>query len=230
MSGINIGWNTATRLASNPSIRIADNAQLSNAQIVNSTDVRTYGTSYYNYVKVGGLSPNTRYFYSIVKDSSDVGGSDSPIQSFKTSRMAGDMTPYTVNVVGDLGLINGKPTADALTANFAGNGVDNPEYLVHVGDISYADNSLRASTLTADYEATYDNYTQRLSNISSNYAYMVLPGNHEVQGPAVANITFIPYRARWAMPSNESGANSQGMWYSYVNTALLSCGMPFVRS
>ena len=132
-TGMSIGWTTNTSTSSPPSVTYSSSATFASPLTASSNDVRNYGFQYYHYVPVTGLQPSTEYYYSITHDASDVGGSATN-GTFKTARAAGDLTPYTANVVGDLGYYNGQPTSTALLKNFGGHGVDVPEYLIHVSE------------------------------------------------------------------------------------------------
>jgi hypothetical protein len=87
----------------------------------------------------------------------------------EAARAAGDATPFTVGIVGDMGTINGGPS----TAGMIGRAAET-EFTLHIGDISYADD-----TLEEFYEATWNDFMNRIQPLAANQAYMVLPGNHE---------------------------------------------------
>ena len=84
---------------------------------------------------------------------------------------------FTAAVLGDLGVNNSEATVASLASH-------NYNFTVHVGDISYADDS--ASDLVPEppsgvsFEAVYDEFQRRMEPISSRAAYMVAPGNHDV--------------------------------------------------
>ena len=84
-------------------------------------------------VQIYGLQSGTQYFYQIVADTS--GTTASPILSFRTSIAAGNPQPYNVSVLCDLGYTFAIPTRDLLVQL-----LPYTEFVVHGGDISYADN------------------------------------------------------------------------------------------
>jgi phosphodiesterase/alkaline phosphatase D-like protein len=116
-------------------------------------------------VVVKGLAARTKYYYQC----GDAAGGFSATQSVSTARAAGDATPFTVGIVGDMGTINGGPS----TAGMIGRAAET-EFTLHIGDISYADD-----TLEEFYEATWNDFMNRIQPLAANQAYMVLPGNHE---------------------------------------------------
>jgi hypothetical protein len=98
-TGMVISWNTYSQLP-RPTIRYG-RAPWALTETAWSNVSVTYPTSttYNNHVKITGLEPDTLYFYQ-------PGNSNSSTPStFKTSRVAGDTTPYTMAVVVDLGLM-----------------------------------------------------------------------------------------------------------------------------
>jgi hypothetical protein len=101
-TGMQISWNTFSRLPSPPTVRYGFKQDLlpfvsspENAESV------TYPTSltFSNHVRLEHLHPNTKYFYQPIHANA------SSIYSFTTAREKGDHTPYSAAVVVDLGLI-----------------------------------------------------------------------------------------------------------------------------
>lgn len=160
----------------------------------------TYPTSttYNNHVKITGLQPDTQYYYQ-PQDSN----SSTPY-TFKTSRPAGDTTPYSIAVVVDLGTMG----PDGLSTK-VGKGAANPltpgenntiqslaatqsswELLLHPGDLAYADAWLKEEiggylpNTTIDggaavYERILNDFYDEMASVTSVRPYMVGPGNHE---------------------------------------------------
>lgn len=114
-SGMHVSWNTHSQL-SNPTVYYGTNSHHL-TEIATSNVSVTYQTSttYNNHVKLEGLRSNTQYFY-LPQDSNVT----TPY-SFKTSRPAGDHTPFTAAVVVDLGTMG----MDGLTTH-VGTGAANP--------------------------------------------------------------------------------------------------------
>lgn len=108
----------------------------------------TYPTSltYNNHVNITGLAPYTTYYY-LPQDSNVT-----TLYSFTTARAAGDETPFTVGIVVDMGTfgypglssdapeathplaLNEQTTIAALISM-----KDSYEFMVHAGDMAYAD-------------------------------------------------------------------------------------------
>jgi acid phosphatase type 7 len=99
-TGMSSSWNT-----SNPTVNYGLSASALN-QTTSSNISVTYPTSltFNNHVKITGLEPNTLYYYQ-----PDNSNSSTPF-TFKTSRAAGDGTPYSIAVVVDLGLMGPQGT------------------------------------------------------------------------------------------------------------------------
>ncbi|KAL2012586.1 hypothetical protein VTN00DRAFT_111 [Thermoascus crustaceus] len=197
-TGMVVSWNTYSKLE-RPTVRygLAPWALTNTA----SSDVSiTYNTSttYNNHVKITNLAPNTLYYYQPQHSNS------STLYSFKTSRPAGDGTPYSIAVAVDMGLMG----PDGLTTH-VGKGASHPlgphdnntiqslqeqgkdtEFLWHPGDIAYADYWLKEeiqgflpnTTIEEGaevYESLMNQYYDELTPITSKKPYMVGPGNHE---------------------------------------------------
>ncbi|KAJ3162747.1 hypothetical protein HDU86_003720 [Geranomyces michiganensis] len=216
--GINIGFSSIAKFAGAPKIRYALKGKVPTTEVAGTSRTYPGTTSYFHYVTVKGLEPFTEYDYVIVGDST-YGGADSELFSFRTARAPGDHSPFTINMLGDMGLYEGLPTMAALTHNVMNEGPYTPEFDFQVGDISYADNNIAVPKL-GTYEEIYDGFQRHMSNVTSRIPYMVFSGNHESRTPVAPDsptsaVDFAAYRARFRMPSKECGANSDSMWYSF---------------
>ncbi|KAK0347960.1 hypothetical protein LTR91_005841 [Friedmanniomyces endolithicus] len=250
-TGMMVSWNTYEKLA-NPTVYYG--SEQNGLTHSASSDVSvTYQTSttYNNHVKISGLRPNTKYFYNLEDTNTTTP------YSFSTPRVAGDHTPYVTAVVVDLGTMG----RDGLTT-FVGKGAANPlapgetntiqslqnfqdqyEFLMHDGDIAYADYWLKeeiqgflANTTIAEgaevYERILNDFYDQMTEVTSLKPYMVGPGNHEANcdnggtKDKAKNISytvdicmpgqtnFTGYRNHFRMPSAESGG-VENFWYSY---------------
>lgn len=204
----------------------------------------TYPTSltYHNHVNITGLLPDTTYYYL------PLGSNSTRPYQFKTARRAGDMTPYSVAVVVDmgtfgplgLGYTTGKGAANPLkpgsqtTIKDISNKLPEFDFMVHPGDLAYADAWLKEeiqaylpNTSRVNYPDVYEHinnaFYDELVNITAYKPYMVSPGNHEANcdngGTTDAAIgvkyttsicpmgqtNFTGYRNRFRMPSPQSG-------------------------
>ncbi|KFY28131.1 hypothetical protein V491_00620 [Pseudogymnoascus sp. VKM F-3775] len=201
-TGMVVSWNTFDHL-SNPTVHygLSPDALTETA----SSDVSiTYPTSltYNNHVKLTGLKPDTTYYYL---PGHLLTGTDTSVPfSFKTSRSAGDGTPYTVAMFADLGTmgplglttsvgkggdsmleIGERNTIEALEAD-----AGTFDFMWHDGDIAYADYWLKEeiqgflpNTTIAEgykvYESILNAFYNDMASVTAFKPYMVGPGNHE---------------------------------------------------
>lgn len=105
-SGMIVSWNTLKQL-SQPTVRYGRNANNLCFQASSSVSI-TYNTSltYHNHVALKGLKPDTTYYYLPSDMLAD--NTTTPPYSFRTSRSAGDGTPYSAAVLIDLGTMGPK--------------------------------------------------------------------------------------------------------------------------
>lgn len=156
----------------------------------------TYPTSrtWANSVTLTGLTPATTYYYKIVSTNSSV-------EHFLSPRTAGDTTPFAFNAIIDLGVygadgftINGDlskrdiiplidPSLNHTTIGSLAKTVDDYDFVIHPGDLAYADDwYLRLKNLLDGinaYEAILEQFYAQLAAISGRKPYMASPGNHE---------------------------------------------------
>ena len=159
------------------------------------------------------------------------------------------MTPYTTAVVVDLGTMgyfglssnlpsdieNPIPKGDMNTIDRLVAQSEDYEFVIHPGDIAYADYWIKEqltqeSNLTVmdqilGYNVINEAFFDEISAVTRQKAYMVAPGNHEAncinggykqytEQICVAGLTnFTEYRARWNMPGDGSASNN--FWYSF---------------
>ncbi|GAA6013240.1 hypothetical protein JCM10207_000829 [Rhodosporidiobolus poonsookiae] len=210
--GMTVSWSTFAKLEQ-PQVRYGfrpDKLEF----VANSTRSTTYPTSrtYNNAVKLTGLKPNTKYYYSV--SYSNIGSSAYlPTYSFKTAHAPGDDEPYTVAVFADLGLMG----EDGLSTRYGPYGgiehaileanetntiqsmmayQDSFDFMIHVGDIGYADYFLRESVqgyfgtddletmptqgeVAEKYESMNEQFFDQMRPLAAQKPWMVSPGNHE---------------------------------------------------
>jgi hypothetical protein len=146
-----VSWNTFEQLT-NPTVTYGTSPSALTQTASSSVSV-TYATSltYNNHVNITGLSPYTTYYYR-----PQYSNATTPY-SFTTARAAGDTTPFTVGVVVDMGTFGSlglSTTVGSGAANPLAPGeqttiaaltemIDSYEFLVHAGDIAYADTWLK---------------------------------------------------------------------------------------
>lgn len=105
-TAMRVSWNTFEHLA-NPTVHYGRHPH-DLCHRASSTDSVTYNTSltYNNHVTLKGLKPDTQYYYMpshLLRDNATV-----PPYTFRTSRSAGDMTPYSAAVIIDMGTMGPK--------------------------------------------------------------------------------------------------------------------------
>ncbi|KAI0870350.1 Metallo-dependent phosphatase-like protein [Hypoxylon argillaceum] len=201
-NSVAIGWNTYQQL-SKPCVQYGVLSSVL-AQSACSTTSITYPNSrtYGNSVTLTGLLPGTTYYYKIVSTNSSV-------DHFLSPRPAGDTGAFSFNAVIDLGVYgedgytikadNAKrdtipmiqPALNHTTIGRLANTIDDYEFVLHPGDLGYADDWLLTPKNLFDgtdaYAAIVENFYGQLAPISGRKPYMVGPGNHE------ANCEEVPY-------------------------------------
>ncbi|KAF9599363.1 hypothetical protein IFM89_036849 [Coptis chinensis] len=140
-------------------------------------------------VVIGPLEPNTLYFYRC--------GSNSQREfSFRTPPVE---LPIEFAVVGDLGQTE---WTKSTLEHIAGSTFD---VMLLPGDLSYAD----------FYQPLWDSFGRLVEPLASQRPWMVTQGNHEIEKiPVFHSQSFTSYNARWHMPFEESGSDSN-LYYSF---------------
>ncbi|KAI0527987.1 Metallo-dependent phosphatase-like protein [Xylaria bambusicola] len=201
-NSVAIGWNTYQRL-SNPCVQYGTSSN--NLGLLACSDISiTYPTSrtWGNTVTLTNLTPGTTYYYKITS-------TNSTVEHFLSPRSAGDTGAFSFNAVIDLGVYGADgytikqnkakrdtipqidPSLNHTTIGRLANTINDYEFVVHPGDLAYADDwLLKPKNLfdgTDAYAAILEQFYGQLAPISSRKPYMVGPGNHE------ANCQEIPY-------------------------------------
>lgn len=178
-----------------------------------------YTSGIIHHVRLDGLEPGTKYYYKC-GDSSVPAMSEE--HSFETMPISNaTIYPHRIGVVGDLGLTsNTTTTIDHLIKN-------GPSMVLMVGDLCYANQYLTTggegascyscafpdAPIRETYQPRWDGWGRFMEPLISRVPMMVIEGNHEIE-PQVDGITFKSYLTRFAVPSNESGSNSN-FYYSF---------------
>ncbi|KAM6503206.1 Purple acid phosphatase-like protein [Amanita muscaria] len=190
-TGMVVSWNTYAQL-SQPKVFYGRHPWLLKSTASSNVSV-TYpsSTTYNNHVKITGLHPNTQYYY--LPENSNT----TTPYTFKTSRIAGDSTSYSIAYVADLGLIgpqglwttvgNGAANPlgpnDTTTVQSLQHNSDGVDFLWHGGDIAYADawskeeiQGFVPNTTIADgykvYESLLNQYYDEMMPLTSTKPYM----------------------------------------------------------
>ncbi|URD74996.1 Purple acid phosphatase [Musa troglodytarum] len=177
-----------------------------------------YTSGVIHHVRLQGLKTATRYYYKC-GDSSLMALSKE--HSFVTLPSCGPRYPHRIAVIGDLGLTsNSTTTIDHLSKN-------DPSMILMVGDLSYANQYLTTggkgapcfscafpdAPIRETYQPRWDAWGRFMEPVISRIPMMVIEGNHEIE-PQVDGMTFKSYLARFAVPSQECGSNSN-FYYSF---------------
>lgn len=154
-----------------------------------SYEYLTYESGAIHDVVIGPLKPNTIYYYRC-------GLASSPEFSFKTPPV---QFPIKFVVAGDLGQTGWTDTTLQHIAK------SNYDILLLPGDLSYADLN----------QPLWDNFGRLVEPLARQRPWMVTQGNHEVEKiPLLHSQAFTAYNARWRMPFEESGSDSN-LYYSF---------------
>jgi hypothetical protein len=202
-NGMMVSWNTFHKLGK-PTVHFGLSASNLNETASSKISV-TYPTSltYNNHVLLTGLSPNTTYFYL----PAHLADSHSSVPyNFTTSRVAGDMTPFSIAVVVDLGTMGTRGLTTSAGTGVKPQNILKPgetntiesltkyrndfDFIWHPGDIAYADYWLKEeiqgflpnTTIEGGhtvYEAILNDYYDQMMAVTATKPYMVGPGNHE---------------------------------------------------
>lgn len=243
-----ISWNTYEKLPQAPTLRYGRDPDNLSFSVSGTSNTYVTSTTWNHHVVLEDLEPDTVYFYQV---------KGSKTFQFKTALAAGANKEFDfaaaidMGVMGEYGLSTRvgkgaegalkpgeKNTIDSLIDNF-----DNYDFIVHPGDLAYADYWLKEElqgylpNTTIDdgvhvYEALLNTYYQQMEDLTAYKQYMVSPGNHEANcdngkgNDKKHNITynadicfegqtnFTGIRNHFRMPADESGGLGP-MWYSF---------------
>ncbi|XP_057467458.1 purple acid phosphatase 22-like [Actinidia eriantha] len=147
-----------------------------------------YSSGKIHHVKIGPLEPATTYYYRC--------GGSGPEFSLRTPPSS---LPIEFAVAGDLGQTE---WTESTLAH-----IDARDYdvLLLPGDLSYADTQ----------QILWDSFGRLVEPYASRRPWMVTEGNHEIETfPIIYPEGFKAYNARWLMPYEESGSQSN-LYYSF---------------
>lgn len=202
---ISVAWNTYTKLDQACVQYGTSDSNLTSKAC--SSDSITYPTSrtHFNTVQLTELKPATTYYYKIVSTNSST-------QQFFSPRIAGDTTPFAINAVIDMGVYGEdgytigmdmtkrstipslQPSLNHTTIGRMFNTLDKFEFVIHPGDLGYADDWFeRADNIldgTNAYEAILEQFYDQLAPIAGVKPYMTSPGNHEASCHEIPLVQF----------------------------------------
>ncbi|KAK5628015.1 hypothetical protein RRF57_003730 [Xylaria bambusicola] len=243
------------RRLSNPCVQYgtsSDNLELSACSDISITypTSRTWG----NTVTLTDLTPGTTYYYKITS-------TNSTVEHFLSPRSAGDTGAFSFNAVIDLGVYGADgytikqnkakrdtipqidPSLNHTTIGRLANTIDDYEFVVHPGDLAYADDwLLKPKNLfdgTHAYAAILEQFYGQLAPISS----LCIPKNH-LHGPVVVLIpgnfsgqilceigqkNFTDYMNRFAdlMPTAFASRSTDDTARANANRAQMLANPPF---
>ena len=219
-NSMSVSWNTQEKSACS-SVKYG----LSSGEYIyeSTGEQSSYWESWNHHVKLGELKPNTKYYYV-----AGCGNMWSDEKSFTSAPETADLAskPWDFIAFGDLGVVNGEPTADYLN-DYLHSADSNVKLVWHAGDIGYADDSFLHFPCYTHfcYERRYDEYMDRIQDKwASNLPYMTMPGNHEADCHSPACMVskekreklsnFTAFSHRFNMPSEESNG-TMNQWYSF---------------
>ncbi|KAH8205463.1 hypothetical protein TruAng_000369 [Truncatella angustata] len=159
--------------------------------------------TYSNAVTLTGLTPATTYYYKIVS-------TNSTVDHFFSPRVPGDKTPFALNAVIDLGVYGEDgytikmdmskkdtipsipPALNHTTISRLATTINDYEFVVHPGDLAYADDWYLKSKNLLDganaFEAILENFYGQLAPIAGRKPYMASPGSHEANCQEIPNL------------------------------------------
>ncbi|EGG17548.1 hypothetical protein DFA_08544 [Cavenderia fasciculata] len=147
-----------------------------------------------------GLEPNTQYIYQVGDASSN--GKWSNTFNFTTHGAPGTkVTPFSFIAYGDMGAGG----ADLITIGYVMEYIDQISFVLHVGDIAYADLHSTDNFLFGN-QTVWNEFMGQIEPITSSVPYMTTPGNHDVF------IDTSIYRKTFHMPTT---TYSKSTWYGF---------------
>ncbi|MEO5681984.1 MAG: metallophosphoesterase [Chitinophagaceae bacterium] len=200
-NAVTIRWSTTA--ANSSRVFYGSNETTLTAGIVNNANVTDHE------MRIPGLAPDSRYYYSIGSVNSIMKGSYR--NYFTTAPLAGSTRKIRIGVFGDPGTGNSiqKGSRDyylSLKGSY-----NNAEMVIMLGDNAY--NNGTEGEHNSGFFNIYNN------NIFDNHAVFPVPGNHEYANDGSRAIDHnIPYYSIFTVPANgESGGLASGTehYYSY---------------
>ncbi len=230
-AGVSVTWSTKDNSTA-PLVQFGLSASSLTSSSIDPAQ-NTYGYSWYSTVDLYPLQPSTRYYYQIVNPTNNA--PISLVHSFMSAPKDNPNGPISVAVLGDLGVnfvnltakdpaaidkfLKGYNLGAAYTMKLARNLSNYVDFFYHLGDISYADDTILQPFHT--YEDIWNEWGKQMSSVTAEKIYQTMPGNHEVLCNEVLPFTCTPntknfsaYRHRFHMHGEESGGYGN-MWYSF---------------
>lgn len=171
--------------------------------------VVTQCSQFFHEVQILGLEPNTEYFYKIPAAN---GTTESDVLSFRTSRAAGDPTPFSIAVLNDMGYTNAAGTYEQLSKAVD----DDVVFAWHGGDISYADDWYSGILpCESDWPVCYNGSSSELpGGVTPEYEKPLPAGEIPNQGGPLGGDMSVLYESNW------------DLWQQWMNT--LTTKVPYM--
>ena len=163
-------------------------------------DTTTYNVNgwhyWIHYILIDNLQPGTKYNYQLGFVESDnrtilyIFSND--IWTFKTMPVRESGQREIVYIYGDMGTFMpmGIEVMKGIISDFINNTDEQPDYVVHVGDIAYA-----GTGSEIEIQPVWDLFMNQIAPIASQMPYMTATGNHEKY------FNYTSYQTRFFMPS-----------------------------
>lgn len=187
--------------------------------IGNTTTYNVAGWHHWiHYILIDNLQPGTKYSYQlgfIEPDNKTIPYIfSSGIWTFKTMPVNTSLQREFVYIYGDMGTFMpmGIEVMKAIVSDFVNHTDEQPDYVVHVGDIAYGGTGDKI-----EIQPVWDLFMNQIAPIASQIPYMTATGNHEQY------YNYTSYKTRFFMPSkiNPTPFEVDGNFYFTLETNLV---------
>ena len=203
-NGITVSWSTKYEYINEPIVEYG--LQYNKLNFISKGISINYDiSSTHHHVLLNDLKPYSKYYFK-----SGDGIIMSNINTF-ISQPEINTKNLRICLYGDMGIENSNITMER---------IKEIEYdmIIHLGDISYADDKGVEIGNNPYYENTYNTFMTSVEIFSKNQPYMVCPGNHDISCHSATDLgcprnlrNFTAFNSRFKMPKN----GVKNMWYSY---------------
>ena len=174
-NGMTISWNTRQPLLPSvvPTVYFGTSPSTM-TQVATGTSVSYEPfVNYYHHVILTNLIPNTQYYYTVNFYQQPQSSLLLPANTllFTSAISAGDISPFSVGIVGDLGLYDSDTTV--VTMQLV---TQQMRFWMHTGDIAYSD-YFYEMPIKQSYDTAYDSFLDQMIPVFKQTPYMVLPGS-----------------------------------------------------
>jgi len=165
---------------------------------------------YYLHAAISGLQPGQTYFYSVGHDGWDGG---QVAGSFTTARPG--RGPFRFTAFGDQGWSYDSVATATLVRS------QNPDFHLHAGDVSYAENG-GEGLITDDYDPrVWDSYFNLIEPAAGSIPWQVTVGNHEME-PWYSPDGYGGQYSRFDFPGETSPTPVPYYAFSYGNVGIIA--------